>query len=94
MNTKSTLLALLSAIAVGTSTANLSDSALTQEIPPDWIPNSFAQAMQFENTYGKHHIGEDGLICCVRKEQIGKNDYEIGTDGSTANHTVISQDFY
>ncbi|MBR2914014.1 MAG: dockerin type I repeat-containing protein [Oscillospiraceae bacterium] len=94
MNIKRRTLALLSAAALGIMSANFSASALTQEIPPDWIPNSFAQAMQFENTYGKHHIGEDGLICCVRKEQIGKNDYEIGTDGSTANHTVISQDFY
>lgn len=60
---------------------------------PDWIPQSFAQAMEFDNTYGKHHV-EDGLICCVRYEQSGKDDYAIDASTSTAEYELLSQEIY
>lgn len=36
-----------------------------QDVLPEWIPQNFTEALDFDNTYGKTHI-EDGLICCVR----------------------------
>ena len=38
-----------------------------QDVLPEWIPQNFTEALDFDNTYGKTHI-EDGLICCVRKK--------------------------
>lgn len=38
-----------------------------QSVLPEWIPQTFTEALHFDNKYGKTHI-EDGLICCVRKK--------------------------
>ncbi len=38
-----------------------------QDVLPEWIPTSFTEALQFDNTYGRTHI-QDGLICCVRQK--------------------------
>ncbi len=59
----------------------------------DWIPKNFSEAMEFHNTYGKNHV-EDGLICCVRKEQLDKDDYAIDASTSTAEYELLSQKVY
>ena len=58
------------------------------ELLPDWIPRTFAESLDFANKYGKNHVG-DGLICCVRKEQLDKDNYDIATDGSTAEFELL-----
>lgn len=63
------------------------------ELLPDWVPRSFAQALNFANKYGKNHVA-DGLICCVRKEQLDKDNYEIGTDGSTAEFELLYHEVF
>lgn len=57
-----------------------------QYILPEWIPQNFTEAMQFDNKYGKTHI-EDGLICCVRKKynRIDCNEYLTEYSGESAN---------
>ncbi len=60
---------------------------------PDWIPQNFTEALEFNNTYGKHRVA-DGLICCVRYEQIGKDDYAIDASTSTAEYELLSQEIY
>ncbi len=48
---------------------------------PDWIPNDYASAIDFCNTYGASHI-EDGLICMVFKET--PSDYTVTETVDTA----------
>lgn len=60
---------------------------------PDWIPQSFAEAMEFHNTYGKNRVADD-LICCVRLEQTGRDDYAIDAGTSTADYILLSQALY
>lgn len=88
-------LALLSAMAMGFSMVQLPASAAESTDLPDWIPKNFKEALQFNNQYGKHHI-DDGLICCVRKEQYNRDDrdYAISTEGSTAEYELLSQEAY
>lgn len=47
---------------------------------PDWIPQTFAEALHFNNKYGRTHI-EDGLICCVRNKSLDER-YEYTTEYS------------
>ena len=56
---------------------------------PDWIPNDYASAIDFCNTYGASHI-EDGLICMVFKEI--PSDYTVTETGETAKR--LKQDLY
>lgn len=44
-------------------------------VVPDWIPQNFEQALEFENTYGKTHIA-DGVICCVQQRAVDYYQYE------------------
>ena len=69
MNKK--LIAMMSAVAMCLSAMPVSVSAeqdtfIDYDVPAEWIPTSFTEALQFDNKYGKTHI-EDGYICCVRK---------------------------
>ena len=79
MNKK--LIAMMSALTMCFSavpyTANAEDAP--PEIP-DWIPQTFAEALHFDNEYGKTHI-EDGIICCVRKKSLDER-YEYTTEYS------------
>ncbi len=63
------------------------------EVLPDWVPRTFAEALNFGNKYGKNHVA-DGLICCVRKEQLDKDNYEIRTDGSTAEFELLYHEVF
>ncbi len=67
-----------------------------QYILPEWIPQNFTEAMQFDNKYGKTHI-EDGLICCVRKKynRIDCNEYltEYSGDDSMGLLTLFNETY-
>lgn len=75
------LIAMMSALAMSFSampfTANADD---VPETLPDWIPQTFTEALHFDNEYGKTHI-EDGLICCVRQKSTDER-YEYITEYS------------
>lgn len=60
---------------------------------PDWVPKNFEESMLFANKYGKNHVA-DGLICCVRKEQSGKDNYEIDASTSTAEYELVWHKVY
>ncbi|MDE6832749.1 MAG: hypothetical protein K2J39_00660, partial [Ruminococcus sp.] len=65
MNKK--LIAMMSALIMSFSAVPYTASA--EDVPenlPEWIPQTFTEALDFDNTYGITHI-EDGLICCVRR---------------------------
>ncbi|MDE7121602.1 MAG: dockerin type I repeat-containing protein [Oscillospiraceae bacterium] len=66
-------------------------TAFAQEEPvvPDWIPQNFEQAMEFDDTYGKTHIA-DGVICCVQKRTTATDDYQYETvlSGSVDSESV------
>lgn len=64
MNKKIT--AMMSALIMSFSAVPYTANAEDKAIIPDWIPQTFTEALQFDNTYGRTHI-EDGYICCVRK---------------------------
>ena len=59
---------------------NTDDTAYTYSIP-DWIPQSFDEAISFRNTYGATHIGdqnESDLLCVVFQEpNYSKKKYDI-----------------
>ncbi len=59
---------------------NADDTAYTYSIP-DWIPQSFDEAINFRNTYGSTHIGdqnESDLLCVVFQEpNYSKKKYDI-----------------
>ncbi|MDE6665716.1 MAG: hypothetical protein K2K14_05970 [Ruminococcus sp.] len=67
-----------------------------QYILPEWIPQNFTEAMQFDNKYGKTHI-EGGLICCVRKKynRIDCNEYltEYSGDDSMGLLTLFNETY-
>lgn len=67
----------------------LSSTAFAQDEPvvPDWIPQNFEQALDFENTYGKAHIA-DGVICCVQQRSIDYYQYETVLGGSIVSESV------
>ena len=49
---------------------------------PDWVPQDFADAMQFYNSYGKSYIA-DNIICLVRPMlQWKEDDYQTSLSGS------------
>ena len=51
-------------------------------ILPDWVPQNFAEAMQFYNTHGRSYAA-DNVICLVRPMiQYKKNDYQLSISGS------------
>lgn len=67
---------------------------------PSWIPDDFASALEFRNTYGATRIG-DGLICIVFQQENSFNDdndmprYQIKTTDNvmdTLSHEVYSSD--
>ncbi len=63
------------------------------ELLPDWVPRTFAEALNFSNKYGKNHVA-DGLICCVRKEQNDKDNYEIDAGTSTAEYELLYHEVF
>ena len=64
MNKK--LTAFLSAVMLTMSTVSAYGiHAEDETVLPDWIPQSFTEAMNFDNEHGRTHI-EDNIICCVR----------------------------
>ncbi|MDE5767811.1 MAG: hypothetical protein K2H82_00280, partial [Oscillospiraceae bacterium] len=69
----------------------LDSTAFAQEEPvvPDWIPQNFEQAMEFDDTYGKTHIA-DGVICCVQQRTTATDDYQYETvlSGSVDSESV------
>ena len=49
---------------------------------PEWVPQDFAEAMQFYNSHGKTYV-EDDVICLVRPMlQWKEKDYDISLSGS------------
>ncbi|MDE5558026.1 MAG: dockerin type I repeat-containing protein [Ruminococcus sp.] len=92
MNKK--LIAMMSALTMCFSavpyTANAEDAP--PEIP-DWIPQTFAEALHFNNKYGRTHI-EDGLICCVRKKSIDERNEYITEYSDDSQLEVLSNETY
>ncbi|MCM1507510.1 MAG: dockerin type I repeat-containing protein [Ruminococcus flavefaciens] len=79
MNKK--LIAMMSAMVMSFSAVPFTANATEEpEILPDWIPQTFTEALHFANEYGKTHI-EDGLICCVRQKSLDER-YEYTTEYS------------
>ena len=71
---KRTLTALTAAITVIAALPAITLSASAEPmppdvLPPDWVPSSFIEALQFENTYGTTHI-EGNTVCFVMQNQI------------------------
>ena len=64
---KRKLIAMMSALVMSFSAVPYTTNAeeVTENMP-EWIPQNFTEALDFDNTYGITHI-EDGLICCVRR---------------------------
>lgn len=49
---------------------------------PDWVPQDFAEALQFYNTHGKSYTA-DGVICLVRPmKHFMTDDYKYSLSGS------------
>ena len=95
---KRKLIAMMSALVMCFSavpyTANAED---VPEKMPEWIPQSFTEALQFDNEYGITHI-EDNLICCVRKQYVyadDSNEYltEYSGDDSMGLLTLSSETY-
>ena len=49
------------------------DTTSDSNLLPEWIPQSFNDALEFRNTYGTTHI-EDGFICLVLNEEHQTSD--------------------
>ncbi|MDE6425570.1 MAG: dockerin type I repeat-containing protein [Ruminococcus sp.] len=92
MNKK--LIAMMSALVMSFSavpyTANAEDAP--PEIP-DWIPQNFTEALNFDNKYGQTHI-ENGLICCVRKKDVDEDDEYITEYSDDSQLEVLSSETY
>ncbi|MDE6832751.1 MAG: dockerin type I repeat-containing protein [Ruminococcus sp.] len=84
MNRK--LIAMISALIMCSSAVPYTASAeeVTENMP-EWIPQNFTEAMDFDNTYGKTHI-EDGLICCVRRCYNSDDSNEYVTEYSDGSY--------
>lgn len=103
---KRKLLAILSAAVMCLSAVSIAGTAVSAEentgdIPanPDWVPESFSEALEFENTYGATHI-EDGVVCLLFSETTHESySYEIVsttdvmTEVSRNTYTEDSADF-
>lgn len=60
------------------------------EALPDWIPQNFNEALEFNNQYGKTHI-EDGILCYVWQE---KDDVSYRTTDTLGTDSVLSDQSY
>ena len=57
---------------------------------PEWVPQNFADAMQFYNTHGKSYVA-DNVICLVRPMlQYRKDDYDFLLSGSMTSINTIA----
>ena len=74
---------LASAIAV--SPVQAADKAVSDPVIgtlPDWVPQNFAEAMNFYNTHGKSYVA-DNVICLVRPMVRPDRDvYQFSISGS------------
>lgn len=79
---KKKLLAIVSAAVMCLSAIPIAGTAVSAEenggdILPDWVPESFSEALEFENTYGATHI-EDGVVCLLFSETTHESySYEV-----------------
>lgn len=91
MNKK--LTAMISALVMCFSAVPYTASAEDATEIPDWVPQTFTEALHFNNKYGRTHI-EDGLICCVRNKSLDER-YEYTTEYSGDTQLeVLSSDTY
>lgn len=64
-----------------------------QDVLPEWIPQNFTEALDFDNTYGKTHI-EDGLICCVRvKSKDERLEYSTGYSDDSQFELLLNETY-
>lgn len=94
---KKKLLAILSAAVMCLSAIPIAGTAVSAEensgdILPDWIPESFSEALEFENTYGATHI-EDGVVCLLFSETTHES-YSYEISATTDVMTEVSRNTY
>jgi len=68
------------------------ETAAPEDSLPDWIPQTFDEALEFSNTHGKSFT-QDGYVCLVFKEwpdPRNKVRYMIHTDGGAL--TLVSEE--
>ena len=77
--------------------AEAADAPAVAEMP-SWVPDNYASALKFRNTYGATHI-EDGLICTVFAEERATSDapqgmlrYEVNAEGNSAK--LLQTEYY
>ncbi|MCI7805348.1 MAG: dockerin type I repeat-containing protein [Oscillospiraceae bacterium] len=94
---KKKLLAILSAAVMCLSAVPIAGTAVSAEenagdILPDWVPESFSEALEFENTYGATHI-EDGVVCLLFSETTNES-YSYEISATTDVMTEVSRNTY
>lgn len=94
---KKKLLAILSAAVMCLSAVPIAGTAVSAEensgdILPDWVPESFSEALEFENTYGATHI-EDGVVCLLFSETTHES-YSYEISATTDVMTEVSRNTY
>ena len=80
---KRTLSAITAALAAfaAISAASMTAAAEAQPpdlLPPDWVPSSFAEAMQFVDSYGATHI--EGDYVCIVMDETTSTDYSFSEE--------------
>ncbi len=80
----------LSAIPVAGTSVSAGD--ILADSNPDWVPESFSEALEFENTYGATHI-EDGVVCLLFSETTHES-YSYEVVSTTDVMTEVSRNTY